>query len=89
MDMARVEDWLSAIPSKFTRKTYKSGLKKFEQFYEEPVEKLLNLSDEETGHNSEVLCVAQRKRARSEHMQKPNQFSNPIPEIFRQESKIP
>jgi len=50
MDMAKVEDWLSAIPSKFTRKTYKSGLRKFEQFYQKPIENLLSLSDEETGH---------------------------------------
>jgi integrase len=50
MDMARVEDWLSAIPSKYTRKTYKSGLRKFEQFYREPIESLLGLSDGETGH---------------------------------------
>jgi len=53
MDMARVEDWLSAIPSKYTRKTYKSGLKKFEQFCQEPIENLLSLSDEETGHTIE------------------------------------
>lgn len=50
MDMARVEDWLSAIPSKYTRKTYKSGLRKFEQFCREPIESLLTLSDAETGH---------------------------------------
>ena len=36
MDMAKVDDWLSAIPSKYTRKTYRSGLKKFEQFYQKP-----------------------------------------------------
>jgi len=50
MDMARIDDWLSAIPSKYTRKTYKSGIKKFEEFYRKPIEDLLNLSDEETGH---------------------------------------
>ncbi len=50
MDMARIDDWSSAIPSKYTRKTYKSGIKKFEGFYRKPIEDLLNLSDEETGH---------------------------------------
>lgn len=45
-----MEDWLSAIPSKYTRKTYKSGTKKFEEFYGKPIESLLNLSDEELGH---------------------------------------
>jgi integrase len=50
MDMARIDDWLSAIPSKYTRKTYKSGIKKFEEFYRKPIEDLFILSDEETGH---------------------------------------
>lgn len=57
MDMARIEDWLSAIPSKYTRKTYKSGVKKFEQFYEKPIENLLNLTDEEIGHIVERFYV--------------------------------
>jgi len=68
MDMARVEDWLSAVPSKYTRKTYKSGLRKFEQFYQKPIEDLLSLGDEETGHTIEVLRVAERERTRSKHM---------------------
>jgi site-specific recombinase XerD len=50
MDMAKLEDWLSAIPSKYTRKTYKSGIKKFEGFYGKPIENLLTLSDIELGH---------------------------------------
>ena len=47
MDMAKMEDWLSALPSKYTRKTYKSGIKKFEEFYGKSIESLLNLIDEE------------------------------------------
>lgn len=50
MDMAKMEDWLAAIPSKYTQKTYRSGIKKFEEFYGKPIESLLNLSDEELGH---------------------------------------
>jgi hypothetical protein len=38
MDMAKMEDWLSALPSKYPRKTYKSGIKKFEEFYGKPIE---------------------------------------------------
>jgi hypothetical protein len=48
--MARIDDWLSAIPSKYTRRIYKIGIKKFEEFYRKPIEDVLNLSDEETGH---------------------------------------
>jgi len=50
MDMAKLEDWLSAIPSKYTRKTYRSGVKKFEEFYGKPIESLPSLSDVEIGH---------------------------------------
>lgn len=39
MDMGKIDDWLSGIPSKYTRKTYKAGIRKFEEFYE----KALNL----------------------------------------------
>jgi integrase len=53
MDMAKLDDWLSAIPSKYTRKTYRSGLKKFEEFYQKPIENLIELSDEECGHTIE------------------------------------
>jgi len=33
MDMGKIEDWLSTIPSKYTRKSYKHGVQKFEEFY--------------------------------------------------------
>lgn len=53
MDMGKIDDWLSGIPSKYTRKTYKAGIKKFEEFYGKPIESMLNLSDEECGHTIE------------------------------------
>jgi hypothetical protein len=56
MEMAKLEDWLSAIPSKYTRKTYKSGIKKFEGFYGKPIETLLGLSDIDLGHVIDKLC---------------------------------
>jgi hypothetical protein len=46
----KIDDWLSCIPSKQTRKCYKTGIKKFELYYKQPIESLLNLNDEELGH---------------------------------------
>jgi integrase len=46
MDMKLVEDWLSGIPSKYTRKSYKSGIKKFEnEYYHKPIETLIKSPD--------------------------------------------
>lgn len=40
--MKLVEDWLSGIPSKYTRKCYMSGIKKFEnEYYHKPIETLI------------------------------------------------
>jgi len=48
--MQKMEDWLGEIPSPSTRKNYRHGIKKFEEWHREPIENLLNLSDEESGH---------------------------------------
>jgi integrase len=77
MDMAKVEDWLSAIPSKFTRKTYKSGLRKFEQFYQKPIEKLLNLSDEDTGHTIEKFYAWLKEKGHGQNTCR-NLINSPI-----------
>jgi hypothetical protein len=45
-----MEHWLGDIPSPQTRKNYKNGIKKFEEYYGKPIEALLELSDEELGH---------------------------------------
>jgi hypothetical protein len=45
MDMGKVEDWLSAIPSKYTRKSYKHGILKFEEFYGKGIETLIKSED--------------------------------------------
>lgn len=47
MDMGKVEDWLSAIPSKYTRKSYKHGILKFEEFYGKGIETLIKSEDAE------------------------------------------
>lgn len=44
-DMAKMEDWLETIPSPQTRKTYRSGIKKFEQYYDKPIETLIGSND--------------------------------------------
>lgn len=57
-DMVKMEDWLGCVPSKQTRKCYRNGIKKFEEFYGKPIEEMLVLSDEEICHTIEkVLCM--------------------------------
>jgi len=41
MDMAKLEGFLSTIPSPQTRKSYRNGIRKFEEFYEQPIETLI------------------------------------------------
>lgn len=45
MNMELAEEWLAGIPSKFTRKSYKAGIKKFESWYGKPVETLIKSPD--------------------------------------------
>jgi len=52
MNMAKLEEWLSTV-SKATRKSYLNGAKKFEKYYGKEIEELLNLSDEQIGHEVE------------------------------------
>jgi hypothetical protein len=49
MDMTKVKDWLSAIPSPYTRKTFKAGIKKFETFYAQGIETLTEKTNKVTG----------------------------------------
>ena len=41
MDMEKAEKWLSTIPSKATRKNYLAGIRKFEIYYQKPIETLI------------------------------------------------
>ena len=43
--MAKMEDWLETIPSPQTRKTYRSGIRKFEEYYDKPIETLIGSDD--------------------------------------------
>jgi len=45
LDMAKVKDWLEGIPSPHTRKSYKNGIKKFEEFYGKGIETLIGSKD--------------------------------------------
>jgi integrase len=55
MDMAKVEDWLEGIPSPQTRKSYKNGLKKFEEYYGKGIETLIG--SDEAGKTVEKFYV--------------------------------
>lgn len=57
MDMTKVNDWLSAIPSPYTRKSYKAGIKKFEVFYGKGIETLIEKTGRETGRIIEKFYV--------------------------------
>jgi len=48
-DLGKMTDWLGTIPSPQTRKNYRNGIRRFEEFYQKPVESLLELSDTELG----------------------------------------
>jgi len=39
--MGKIEDWLETIPSKFTRKTYRYGIRKFEKWYGDSITNLI------------------------------------------------
>lgn len=41
VDMGKLENWLSTIPSKATRKNYRAGIRKFETFWKEGIETLI------------------------------------------------
>jgi len=45
-----MKDWLDEIPSPQTRKSYRAGIKRFEKYYQKPIEELLEQSDEQLGH---------------------------------------
>lgn len=55
MNMELAEAWLSVIPSKYTKKCYKSGIKKFESWYGKPVETLIK-SPEATRTVEQFYC---------------------------------
>ena len=45
MEMTNLNDFLEGIPSKATRKSYRNGIKKFEEFLGYPIEKLIGSSN--------------------------------------------
>ena len=45
MDMARIDDWLSTIPSPHTRKNYNAGIKKFEKYFGNGIETIIGSDD--------------------------------------------
>lgn len=67
MDMAKVDDWLSGIPGKSTRKSYLSGVRLFEQFYGKPIEKILDESEKEAGRTVEKFFVWLKEKKYSQN----------------------
>ena len=65
--MTRINDWLSAIPSPYTRKSYKAGIKKFETFYGEGIETLIEKSGRETGRIIEKFYVWLKDRGHGQN----------------------
>ena len=55
MNMAKVKDWLDGIPSAHTRKSYRNGIKKFEEFYGKGIETLVK--SENAGRTIEKFYV--------------------------------
>ena len=41
MEMKNVKEWLEGLPAKGTRKSYLNGVRSFEEFYGNPLEKIL------------------------------------------------
>jgi hypothetical protein len=45
MDMTKLDDFLSTVQSPSTRKSYRNGIKKFEEFFGRPIETFIGSSD--------------------------------------------
>ena len=43
--LGKVEDWLEAVPSKYTKKNYKAGVKRFEAWYSKSITTLIGSPD--------------------------------------------
>jgi integrase len=65
MDMAKIDDWLSTIPSKQTRKSYRNGIRRFEEFYQKPIETLIGSQD--AGKTIEKFYVWLKNKGRSQN----------------------
>ena len=75
--MAKIDDWLSAIPSPYTRKTYKAGIKKFEVFYGEGIETLIEKSEMKTGRIIEKFYVWLKEKGHGQNTRR-NLINSPI-----------
>jgi hypothetical protein len=73
----KVNDWLSAVPSPQTQKTYEAGIKKFEEFYGQGIETLIGKSGEETGHTIEKFYVWLKEKGHGQNTCR-NLINSPI-----------
>ncbi|MCJ7635091.1 tyrosine-type recombinase/integrase, partial [Candidatus Bathyarchaeota archaeon] len=58
VSMEKLNDWLSAIPSPQTRKSYKNGIKQFEKYLGEDIDSVTSQDDVTLGHTLEKFYVA-------------------------------
>jgi site-specific recombinase XerD len=56
MNMEQVEVWLEAIPSKQTKKSYRTALRKFENWYKKPIQSLIGNPEEATKAVERFFC---------------------------------
>lgn len=63
--MSKVKDWLEGIPSKHTRKSYKNGIRKFEEYYGKGIETLIG--SEKAGKVIEKFYVWLKEKGYSQN----------------------
>jgi hypothetical protein len=86
--MGKVQDWLGAVPSPQTQKTYKAGIKKFEEFYGQGIETLIGKSGEETGHAIEKFYVWLKEKGHGQNTCR-NLINSPIQFLKWLEKEFP
>jgi site-specific recombinase XerD len=67
VDMVKVDDWLSAIPSPLTRKSYRNGIKQFEKFLKADIETIMDKNDIEVGHILEKFFVSLKESGKTQN----------------------
>ena len=65
--MTKIEDWLSAIPSKMTRKNYRNGVKQFQRFLNADIESVMSKDDVELGHLLEKFYTFLKDEGRTQN----------------------
>ena len=78
--LSLTENFLEIIPGKSTKKSYRQGIKLFEEFLGYPISRLIKSLDA-SNRTHEVLLLPEGEGVRSEQSQKPGQRTAPAPEV--------